>query len=157
MKHKVFGKKLNRDVKQRQALFKGLVQALVEHGKINTTLPKAKAVQGLIEKTVTEAKESTTASMRQVAAILNKKELITKLVSVIAPKFKDKQGGYVRILRIGKRSGDNAEAVIMEWSTDMTEKKEKQEVVKTAKKETKSLSAAKTKPTVKPKLKVKEK
>lgn len=157
MKHRVFGKKLNRDVKQRRALFKGLVQALVEHGKINTTLPKAKAVQGLIEKTVTGAKESTTASMRQVSAILNKKELITKLVSVIVPKFKDKQGGYVRIVRIGKRVGDNAEAVIMEWSTDMSEKKGKGEIVKTTKKEIKSLTTAKAKSSPKQKLTIKGK
>lgn len=116
MRHKVFGRKLNRDVKERKALFRSLVYALIKYGKIRTTLAKAKAIRGLIEKLVTKAKDGSSSSLRQVSSFLTKKDLITKLTKEIAPKFADKIGGYIRIRRVGFRTGDNAEEVTISWT-----------------------------------------
>lgn len=116
MRHNVFGKKLNRDVKERKALFRSLIDQMIIHGKIRITISKAKAVRGLIEKIVTHAKAGTNTSIRQIATIVQKKELIDKLVKDIAPRFKDRIGGYIRIIRVGKRRGDATEEAIMEWT-----------------------------------------
>lgn len=126
MRHKVFGKKLNRDIKERKALFRSLVQALITHGKVKTTLPKAKAVSSLIEKLVTKAKDGSRASLNQVSSFLTKRDLIRKLTGEIAPKFSHKIGGYIRLVRLGKRAGDNAEEVSMEWTESISpQEKEK--------------------------------
>lgn len=131
MRHQVFGRKLNRDVKERKALFKGLLLALIVHGKIRTTLAKAKAIKRLGDRIVTLAKEGTNISLRQLSALLNKREAIDKLTKEIGPRFKKRIGGYTRMVRVGKRAGDSAEEVILEWS----EKEEKPLVLKKDKKE----------------------
>lgn len=130
MRHKVFGRKLNRDIKERKALFKSLLLALIVHGKVRTTLAKAKAIKRLGDRIVTLAKEGTNTSLRQLSALLNRKEAIDKLTKEIGPRFKKRIGGYTKMVRIGKRAGDAAEEVILEWS----EKEEKPEIQK-AKKE----------------------
>ena len=116
MKHRVFGKKLNRDFKERKALFKSLVIALITHGRIKTTFAKAKAITGLVEKLVTKAKDGSSNATRQIASFLTRKEIITKLKDVVAPKFKDRIGGYLRMIKLGKRKSDSAEEVILEWT-----------------------------------------
>lgn len=116
MRHHVFGRKLNRDVKERKALFKSLIVALITHGKIKTTFAKAKAMRSLVEKLVTHAKENSTSSLVQIASFLNKKELIEKLVKDIAPRFTARVGGYVRMIKVGKRASDSTEEVILEWT-----------------------------------------
>ena len=136
MKHKVFGKKLNRDIKERRALFKNLVLALITHGKIRTTAAKGKAIAGLVERLVTYAKEGSSSTLRQISSILTKREAINKLMNNIAPQFKDKIGGYLRMIKIGRRKGDGAEEVILEWT--LKQQKE-QENLKT-KEETKKKS-----------------
>ena len=122
MRHQVFGRKLNKDIKERRALYKNLLIALITYGKIRTTYARAKAVVGLADKLVTHAKDGSVSAIRQVSSILNRKEAINKLVSKIAPQFKDKIGGYARIIKLGKRQGDAAEEVFLEWS--ISEKKE---------------------------------
>lgn len=134
MRHRVFGRKLNRDVKERKALFKSLIYALITHGRIKTTTSRAKAVIGLVERLVTYAKEGSSSTVRQIASILNKKEAINKLINNISPQFKDKVGGYLRMIKIGRRKGDQAEEVILEWSVP----KEKTILVKKDKKEKKN-------------------
>lgn len=123
MKHKVKGKKLGRDAKQRKALFKSLISSLIEHGRIRTTLAKGKAVQKLAEKLVTKAKDGSTSAIRQVSAFLAKKKTVNKLVNVIAPRFKDKIGGYSRMIRAGRRKGDMSQEIILEWSIKEEQKK----------------------------------
>lgn len=132
MRHKVFGRKLNRDVKERKALFRSLVAALIINGKIKTTVARAKAIRGLVEKLVTHAKEGSNSALRQVASFLNKRELINKLSTNIAPRFKDRLGGYLRMIRVGKRHGDASEEVILEWTVG--EKKEEGQKIEKIKK-----------------------
>lgn len=148
MRHQVFGRKLNRDIKERKALFKSLVIALISHGKIKTTLAKAKAIQRLAEKMVTHAKGGSDSAVRQVSSFLTKRDVINKLIREIAPRFKKTAGGYLRLRRIGKRVGDASEEVILEWS--IAEEKKTQE--KPVKLEEKKISDKKTpkKPEKKP-------
>lgn len=116
MRHQVFGRKLNRDVKERKALFRSLVSALIIKGKIKTTLAKARAIRGLVEKLVTLAKKDTSATRMKLHSFLIKRDLVQKIIKDIASKFSDRKGGYIRIRRIGQRIGDNAEEVFMEWT-----------------------------------------
>lgn len=139
MRHRVFGKKLNRDIKERKALFRNLVLALVNHGKIQTSLAKAKAIQRLVEKMVNKAKNASPSSLLPVASFLGRKKAVDKLLKDVIPGFKDKVGGYLRMRRTGRRRGDATEEVILEWSvreerkqiekpaTQKAQKKEKKE------------------------------
>jgi large subunit ribosomal protein L17 len=108
MKHRVSGKKLNRDTQHRRGLYKNLISSLLIYGKINTTLAKAKAVQPQVEKLVTKAKKGTLHHRRQIDQVLNKTTLVNKLVDSIAPKTGDRYSGFTRIVKLGRRSGDNA-------------------------------------------------
>lgn len=162
MRHQVFGKKLNRDVKERKALFKSLILALISYGKIKTTLAKAKAIQRIAEKLVTKAKDGSENAVRQISSFLTKKEAINKLTKEIAPRFSKISGGYLSLRRIGQRSGDASEEVILQWSVaeekktqnlpvkleekKISEKKKVKEVAKkTVKKPVKKAKTAKTK------------
>lgn len=129
MRHKVFGKKLNRDVKERKALFKSLIISLISYGRIKTSLAKAKAIQRITEKLVTKVKDGQADAYRQVSSFLTQKEPINKLIKEIGPRFKNIQGGYLRVRRTGKRKGDATQEVILEWSK-AEEKKEKVKPVK---------------------------
>ena len=139
MRHQVFGRKLNRDVKERKALFRSLISALITKGKIKTTLAKARAVRGLAEKLVTLAKKETSSGRTKLTSFLIKSDLVKKITEVIAPKFLDRKGGYVRIRRIRQRLGDSAEEVFLEWTFPAEEAKnlktEKKPVKKQEKKE----------------------
>ncbi|MBM3283155.1 50S ribosomal protein L17 [Candidatus Gottesmanbacteria bacterium] len=116
MRHRVFGKKLGRDIKERKSLFKNLVISLINYGKIQTTLARAKAIQGLAEKLVSKAKDGSDSALRQVSSFIARREAIDKFVKVITPRFKDRLGGYLRLRRIGKRAGDASEQVVLEWT-----------------------------------------
>lgn len=137
MLHKTFGWKLNRDVKERKALFRSLIIALIQYGKIETTVVKAKAVSRIADKLVTKAKENTDASIRKLSSFLTQKEAINKMRKEIAPKFLKRQGGYVRIRRTGIRSGDGTQKVTLEWSEKVEETKEPVKAKKEVKKVTK--------------------
>lgn len=112
--HAVFGTKLGRDTNQRQALLKGLAGALIRSESIETTEAKAKAARDLIEKLITQAKRGTVADMRQIEAVVADKDLVSKLVHDIAPRFDKRGGGYLRLIKTGFRVGDNAPLVRME-------------------------------------------
>lgn len=114
MRKRVFGKKLKRTTNQRKALFKSLTNALVLHGRIKTTEAKAKAVKGEIEKLVTKAKKEEKLAMQNLQKSVQVKTA-ERLVKVVAPVFKDRPGGYTRIVRIGNRKKDNAPMVILEF------------------------------------------
>lgn len=121
MRHHVFGRKLNRDSKEKKALFKSLILSLIARGKIKTTLAKAKAVHGLAEKLVTTAKDSGENSKKKLYAFLAQKDAVQRLVEKIAPVFNTTAGGYVRIRRTDVRSGDGSQEVILEWSKQIVE------------------------------------
>lgn len=115
MRHRVFGRKLNRRTNHRKALFKNLIVGLVTHNKLQTTEAKAKAIQGLIDKLVTRAKQGTLPARRLLAAFLHSKSAVNKLVDEIAPRLKNRTSGYTRITRLGNRSGDDAMMVKVEF------------------------------------------
>lgn len=108
MRHRVAGKKLKRDHQHRQALFTNLVSGLIEHGSVETTLPKAKAVKGLVDKLMTKAKKGDMVSRRLIAKSLKKRALVNRLVDELAPKTGKRTSGFTRIIRLGARRGDAA-------------------------------------------------
>jgi large subunit ribosomal protein L17 len=123
MRHRVAGRYLNRNSAQRKALFRNLMTELFRHESIRTTEAKAKAVRSNAEKLVTlakrgavkrEAEESDVYERRRVAALLTDPALTKKLFDEIAERYKERPGGYTRILKLGKRQGDAAEMVILE-------------------------------------------
>ncbi len=148
MRKQVFGRKFKRDKNERKALFSGLISGLILKGRISTTLEKAKAVQGDAEKLVTRAKKG------EAARIELKKSLkpfeVDKMINQIAPVFKDRPGGYTRIIKTGKRFSDNASTAILEWVEVIPEiakpepKKAKKEIAKPVEKKTSRLSLRKS-------------
>ena len=141
MKKNVFGRKLSRDKNERHALFISLMSALVMEERIITTEAKAKAIRADVEKLITKAKDGSNA-----AKLVLKKSLsqnaFDKTLKELGPRFANKQGGYVRLIKSGKRFGDDAPTVVMEWTEQASaivpvaaEKKVKKEkVVKPVKK-----------------------
>lgn len=114
MRKNVFGRQLKRDTNERKALFKGLASSLVIHERIQTTEEKAKAVRPLVEKLVTKARVGDTKAHSLIQPYLNAPAL-KKMLTDIAPRFKDRPGGYTRIIKMGPRLQDNADVVILEW------------------------------------------
>ena len=125
MRHRKAGYQLNRNTSQRRALFKSLIQALITHEQIKTTEVKAKAIKRLVDKLITKAKAGTLHSRRQIMAFLPNVKIANKLVDQIAPLFKERKGGYTRFIRLGKRRGDDAMMVKMEFMEKIKKKVEK--------------------------------
>jgi len=114
MRHGLKGRKLNRTSAHRKALFANLAQALIEHEQITTTLPKAKDLRPIVEKLITLGKKQTLASRRQAISQIRSEPLATKLMGTLADRYKERAGGYVRIIKAGFRHGDNAPMAIIE-------------------------------------------
>jgi large subunit ribosomal protein L17 len=114
VRHKVAGYKLKRSTGARKALFKGLVTSVIEHERIVTTVPKAKAVRPLVEKMITLAKRDTLHTRRQAAAFLESPAAVKKLFDKLGTRFGQREGGYVRVVRLGNRKGDGAEQAMLE-------------------------------------------
>ena len=114
MRHRKSGRKLNRNSAQRRALFRSLVGAALWHGKIVTTEAKAKTVQPKVEQMITLAKEDDPARRRLAMSRLPSQRIVTKLFDEIGPNYKERAGGYTRIVRIGPRQGDAAMMVRLE-------------------------------------------
>jgi large subunit ribosomal protein L17 len=114
MRHQRSGKKLGRDSAHRKALYANLTGALIEHGRIKTTVPKAKAVKPLAEQMITLARRGDLHARRQAVAFLRSKDIVHKLFAEVAPRFDGRPGGYARIVRIGPRAGDSAEMAYLE-------------------------------------------
>ena len=107
-------RKLGRTSDHRTAMLRAMVTFLLENGKIETTVTRAKEVRAMTEKYITLAKTNTLASKRQAWAFITKEDVVAKLYNEIAPKYADKNGGYCRITKIGPRRGDAAEKAIIE-------------------------------------------
>ncbi len=107
-------RKLGRPTDHRNAMLRGMTTYLLENGRIETTVTRAKEVRSMTEKMITLGKEATLHSRRQALAYITKEEVVTKLFNEIAPKYKDVNGGYCRIIKTGPRRGDAAEMCIIE-------------------------------------------
>ena len=150
MRHTIAGKKLNRDTKERKALFRSLVLSLIEKEKIKTTLPKGQVIVRLAEKLVTAAKNGTQGQKRKISAFLSSKSFQDKLTGEIAPQFSEVTGGYVRMVKLGRRTGDGAQEVMLSWSRQIPKKETaKKTAKKSAKKEIKREAKKETKKPVK--------
>jgi len=115
MRHGIKGRKLNRTSSHRKAMFANLAQALIEHEQITTTLPKAKDLRPIVEKLITIGKAGTLQARRLAISKLRCEESADKLVSNLGPRYKDRQGGYTRIIKAGFRYGDNAPLAVIEF------------------------------------------
>ncbi|MDG2020174.1 MAG: 50S ribosomal protein L17 [SAR86 cluster bacterium] len=115
MRHRKAGRKFNRNSPQRSSLKKGLAISIIEHESIKTTLAKAKEIRGFLEPLVTLAKENTVANQRLAYARLQSKEAVAKLFDDLGPRFKNRPGGYLRVIKRGLRPGDKAPAAQVEF------------------------------------------
>ena len=115
MRHRKAGRKFNRNSPQRSSLKKGLAISIIEHESIKTTLAKAKEIRGFLEPLVTLAKENTVAKQRLAYARLQSKEAVAKLFDDLGPRFKNRPGGYLRVIKRGLRPGDKAPAAQVEF------------------------------------------
>ena len=107
-------RKLGRTSDHRKAMLRGMVTHLLENGRIETTVTRAKEVRAMTEKMITFGKENTLASRRHVLAYVTKEDVVKKLFDEIAPKYEDRNGGYCRIIKTGPRRGDAAEMCFIE-------------------------------------------
>lgn len=114
MRHGVKGKKIGTDASHRDAILKSLAIAVFKHGRIKTTIAKAKETRLLVDKIVGLAKRGDIHARRQVLAIMGDRKLTHTIFEEIAPRFKDREGGYTRILKLGPRNGDAAPMVYIE-------------------------------------------
>ena len=114
MRHHRAGKKLGRDSAHRKALYANLAGALIEHGRIKTTEAKAKAVKPIAEQMITLGRRGGVHNYRQALAFLRTQNVVHLLFNEVAPRFKDRDGGYTRIVKLGPRAGDAADMVYLE-------------------------------------------
>ncbi|MFD1511130.1 50S ribosomal protein L17 [Lacimonas salitolerans] len=115
MRHAKGYRRLNRTHEHRKALWANMAGSLIEHEQIKTTLPKAKELRPIVEKMITLAKRGDLHARRQASARLKQEALVAKLFDVLGPRYKDRQGGYIRILKAGFRYGDMAPMAIIEF------------------------------------------
>ncbi|OGO77823.1 MAG: 50S ribosomal protein L17 [Clostridiales bacterium GWB2_37_7] len=107
-------RKLGRTSDQRRAMLRNLVTSFLEHGKILTTGTRAKETQSIAEKMITLGKRGDLHARRQALAYITKEDVVKKLFDEIAPKYKERNGGYTRIMKVGPRRGDAVEVVVLE-------------------------------------------
>jgi ribosomal protein L17 len=115
MRHTNRGRKFSRTASHRKAMFANLSAALIKHEQIVTTLPKAKDLRPIVEKLVTLGKRGDLHARRQAIAQIRDEAQVAKLFSVLGPRYKERQGGYLRILKAGFRYGDNAPLAVIEF------------------------------------------
>ena len=115
MRHRIAHRKLNRTASHRKAMFANMASSLIEHEQIVTTLPKAKELRPFVEKLVTLAKKGDLTSRRLAIARTRNKEMSKKLFDVLGPRYKERNGGYIRIMKAGYRYGDNAPMAVIEF------------------------------------------
>lgn len=114
MRHRNSGRQLNRNSSHRQAMFKNMAASLLQHEIIKTTLPKAKELRRVVEPMITKAKNDSVANRRLIFSRLRDRDMVSKLFNELGPRFKERPGGYLRILKCGYRTGDNAPMAIVE-------------------------------------------
>jgi large subunit ribosomal protein L17 len=123
MRHGFSGRRLNRSSAHRKAMFANMSASLIKHEQIVTTLPKAKDLRPIVEKLVTLAKKGGLHARRQAVSEIKDVEQVKKLFDVLAARYKDRKGGYTRIMKAGFRHGDNAPVAVIEFvDRDVKEK-----------------------------------
>jgi large subunit ribosomal protein L17 len=115
MRHRMHGRKLNRTSSHRQAMLANMAMALVKHEQITTTLPKAKELRPYVEKLVTLGKRGDLHARRLLIAKTRDEATASKLIDVLAPRYAERPGGYIRVLKAGFRQGDNAPMAVIEF------------------------------------------
>ena len=115
MRHRIAHRKLNKTASHRKAMFANMSASLIEHEQIVTTLPKAKELRPFVEKLVTLAKKGDLGSRRIAIARTRDKEMPKRLFEIIGPRYKERNGGYIRVLKAGYRYGDNAPMAVIEF------------------------------------------
>jgi large subunit ribosomal protein L17 len=114
MRHRMGARKLNRTSSHRKAMFSNMVVSLLVHEQIKTTLPKAKELRRVADKMITLGKRGTLHTRRQAFSFLRDDDAVSKLFSALAERYKDRSGGYTRVLKAGYRYGDNAPMAVIE-------------------------------------------
>ena len=114
MKHNIKNKKLNKTSSHRKAMFMNMSNALIKHEQITTTLPKAKELKRFIEKIITLGKKGDLLSLRKAISVLQDKKMASKVFGVLADRYKERNGGYTRVIKLGNRFGDNAPMSVIE-------------------------------------------
>jgi large subunit ribosomal protein L17 len=115
MRHGNSGRKLNRTASHRKAMFANMAASLIEHEQIVTTLPKAKEIRPIVERLVTLGKRGDLHARRQAISQIGSAELVARLFATIAPRYANRHGGYLRIMKAGFRAGDNAPLAVIEF------------------------------------------
>ena len=115
MRHRMKNRSLGRVKRQREALLRNLADSLILHGRIETTLAKAKELRMFVEPLVTKAKKGTMAERRNLIKVLYTDEAVKKMMDNYGPKYKDRDGGYTRITKTGPRKNDAAEMAVIEF------------------------------------------
>ena len=115
MRHRMSGRSFSRTSSHRKAMFEALCHALIKHEQIKTTLPKAKDLRPIVEKLVTLGKRGDLHARRQAIAQMRDLAMVKKLFDVLGPRYKDRHGGYTRVLKAGFRYGDNAPVAVIEF------------------------------------------
>lgn len=114
MRHRQSGRQLNRNSSSRKAMFRNMASSLFRHELIKTTLPKAKELRRVAEPLITMAKKDSVANRRLAFARTRDREMVTKLFNELGPRYLERQGGYLRVLKCGFRAGDNAPMAYVE-------------------------------------------
>ena len=133
MRHRVAGRKLSRTTQHRELMFRNMVVSLLQHERIKTTLAKGKELRSWTDKIITLGKKGTLHARRQAFALLRDEGIVKKLFDEIAPKLKDREGGYTRIYKMGWRHGDGAPLSLVELVTFSSPSEKKKSPVKKAK------------------------
>ena len=115
MKHNIKNKKLNKTTSHRKAMFMNMSNALIKHEQITTTLAKAKELRRFVEKIITLGKKGDLLSRRKTISVLQDNKMSKKVFDILADRYKNRNGGYTRIIKIGNRFGDNAPTAIIEF------------------------------------------
>ena len=115
MRHGKVHRKLNRTPEHRRAMFANMAAALIKHEQITTTVPKAKDLRPIVEKLITLGKKGDLSARRQAIAEMRDIPMVKKLFEVLAPRYKDRQGGYTRVIKAGFRYGDSAAVAVIEF------------------------------------------
>lgn len=115
MRHKMSGRKLNITTSHRKAMFANMACALIKHEQITTTLPKAKDLRPIVERLITLGKKGGLANRRKAISEIRDEAMVEKLFTALADRYKDRQGGYTRVLKAGLRYGDAASQAIIEF------------------------------------------
>lgn len=114
MRHRKSGRKLNRNSSHRKAMFRNMASSLLQHELIKTTLPKAKELRGVVEPLITKSKKDSVANRRFAFDRLRNRDIVTKLFTELGPRYSERPGGYIRILKCGFRDGDSAPMAYVE-------------------------------------------